>query len=67
VRQSFLIGDRWRDVDAGAAAGCRTVLINRHYRERSPRHTPDFTADCLTTAVDWIVAAQPVRNLVSTI
>jgi D-glycero-D-manno-heptose 1,7-bisphosphate phosphatase len=36
LRQSFLIGDRWRDIDCGAAAGVRTVLIDRGYRERAP-------------------------------
>ena len=28
----FLIGDRWRDVDAGHAAGCTTILIDYGYR-----------------------------------
>ena len=33
LTQSFLIGDRWRDVDCGHAAGCRTVFIDRNYSE----------------------------------
>ena len=44
LRRSFLIGDRWRDVDCGATAGVRTVLIDRGYRERAPDHAPDFVA-----------------------
>jgi len=55
LRQSSLIGDRWRDIDAGAAAGCRTVLIDRGYRERMPDHAPDFRAASLEEAVAWIL------------
>ena len=40
LAQSFLIGDRWRDIECGAAAGVRTVLIDRHYRERAPAFAP---------------------------
>ena len=28
-------GDRWRDVGAGKAAGCRTVLVESGYDERA--------------------------------
>jgi D-glycero-D-manno-heptose 1,7-bisphosphate phosphatase len=54
LSRSFLIGDRWRDMDAGAAAGCRTVLIDRRYAERAPRRAPDFCAESLSAAVEWI-------------
>lgn len=30
---SVLVGDRWRDIDAGKAAGCRTILIESDYDE----------------------------------
>ncbi len=29
--RSFMVGDRWRDVGAGAAAGCRTIFLDRGY------------------------------------
>jgi D-glycero-D-manno-heptose 1,7-bisphosphate phosphatase len=54
--QSFLIGDRWRDIDCGAAAGVRTVFIERGYGERAPQHTPDFVAESLGEAAVWILS-----------
>jgi D-glycero-D-manno-heptose 1,7-bisphosphate phosphatase len=55
LANSFLIGDRWRDVAAGAAAGCRTILIDHGYNERRPRAKPDICVQCLRQAVDWIL------------
>lgn len=51
---SFMIGDRWRDVEAGQRAGCQTVWINRHYDERVPLNA-DYETDGLPSAVDWIM------------
>ncbi len=55
LRRSFLIGDRWRDIDAGVAAGCRTILLDYGYRERQPANTPDFRARSLGEAVTLIL------------
>lgn len=34
---SFLVGDRWRDVEAGRAAGCRVLLfVDYGYQEKRP-------------------------------
>lgn len=49
----FLVGDRWRDVEAGRAAGCRTFWIDRGYRERRP--DPDWTVASLGEAADRIL------------
>jgi D-glycero-D-manno-heptose 1,7-bisphosphate phosphatase len=54
VGLSFLVGDRWRDIDAGARAGCRTVFIDRGWRE-SLRTTPDFACASLTDATNFIL------------
>ena|SRR5579883_3135351 len=52
---SFMVGDRWSDVEAGRRAGCRTVFIARHYAERQPDPPADFTAPSLPEAADWII------------
>jgi D-glycero-D-manno-heptose 1,7-bisphosphate phosphatase len=52
---SYMIGDRWRDIDAGANAGCKTILIDMGYQEREPVVAPDFRARSLVEAVDWIL------------
>lgn len=51
----YLIGDRWRDVDAGHAAGCETVWIDYGYRERGPSREPGARVSSLAGAVDWII------------
>ncbi|MDA8637332.1 HAD-IIIA family hydrolase [Rhodospirillales bacterium] len=54
LSQSFMVGDRWRDVGAGINAGCTTVLIERGYQEQRP-FTPDFQCSNLSEATDYIL------------
>lgn len=53
--RSFMVGDRWRDIEAGHHAGCRTVLIDHGYVEREPAVPPDCRARSLPDAVSWIL------------
>jgi len=53
---SFMVGDRWRDVEAGRRAGCRTVFIDLGYTERRPDPDADYRATDLLDAADWILS-----------
>jgi D-glycero-D-manno-heptose 1,7-bisphosphate phosphatase len=37
TERSFVVGDRWRDISAGNAAGCQTFFIDYSYPEQSPK------------------------------
>jgi D-glycero-D-manno-heptose 1,7-bisphosphate phosphatase len=55
---SIMVGDRASDIAAGAAAGCRTVFVDRGY-ERPVRERPDCTVDGIAGAARWILSLQP--------
>jgi D-sedoheptulose 7-phosphate isomerase len=62
LSRSYVTGDRWRDIDAGARAGCRTVLIDRGYTERPPANGPDARVESLPEAIDWILGFERSLN-----
>lgn len=48
--RSFLVGDRWRDVEAARAAGCASILVDGPEPERSrPDHRARDLRDAVTT------------------
>jgi D-sedoheptulose 7-phosphate isomerase len=53
--RSYMVGDRWRDIDAGAGAGCKTIWIDRKYAEQPPTAKPDARVTSLAEAVEWIL------------
>jgi D-glycero-D-manno-heptose 1,7-bisphosphate phosphatase len=53
-RKSYVVGDRWRDIDCARAAGCRAILIQRGYNE-CLHEAPDFTVASFTEAVNIVV------------
>jgi D-glycero-D-manno-heptose 1,7-bisphosphate phosphatase len=62
LQGSFLVSDRFADLDMGRAVGCRSVLVLTGYgrgeyewnRTRWPQ-LPDHIAEDLSIAVDWIL------------
>jgi D-glycero-D-manno-heptose 1,7-bisphosphate phosphatase len=61
LQRSFAIGDRWHDIQAGQAAGARSILVRTGYgrtEEARPRKDvrPAAVTDNLIEAVSWILA-----------
>ena len=54
LAQSWMVGDRWRDIDCGAAAGVKTVFIDYGYDE-ALKAKPDFVAGDLAEAAAEIL------------
>ncbi len=55
LARSWMIGDRWRDVDCGRRAGVRTVFIDFGYAEKL-HAAPDFTVSSFPEAARIILA-----------
>jgi len=36
LASSYMIGDRWRDIEAGQRAGCKTIFVDHGYKEKQP-------------------------------
>ena len=51
---SYMVGDRWRDTEAGASAGCKTIFIDYGYDEKQPQ-TTDFRVQSLAEAANIIL------------
>jgi len=53
LNKSYMIGDRWKDIDAGNRSGCKTIFIDNNYEEKI-KTKPDFTSENLLKAVTII-------------
>jgi D-glycero-D-manno-heptose 1,7-bisphosphate phosphatase len=42
---SWMVGDRWKDIAAGQAAGLKTIFVDYHYTEIYQGVPSDFTID----------------------
>ena len=59
--RSHMVGDRWRDVAAGKAAGCTTYFIDCGYRERQPDR-PDAVVASLAEAAQKILEKEKASS-----
>jgi D-glycero-D-manno-heptose 1,7-bisphosphate phosphatase len=60
LTRSWMVGDRWRDVDCGRNAGVQTIFIDRGYHENL-RAKPDFIVRGFAAAVGIILAQREHR------
>jgi D-glycero-D-manno-heptose 1,7-bisphosphate phosphatase len=54
LSNSVMIGDRWKDVEAGQRAGCKTIWIDRGYAVPKPSQQPDVIVKSMNEAGKWI-------------
>lgn len=62
VKKSFVVGDKWSDVELGQRAGAASVLVASGFPADDPGNArpehvrePDHIAPSITEAVDWIL------------
>jgi len=62
VKGSFVVGDKWSDVELGQRAGAHSILVTTGYTTGDPGNArpehlgdPDFIAATMTEAADWII------------
>ena len=53
IIEIIMIGDRKIDIISGKKAGCKTIFIDRNYKEKKPT-TQNFTTTNLKLAVKYI-------------
>ena len=52
----FLVGDRWRDIEAGQAVGCDSVLLDHGRSDMIGTACPEAMVASFEDAVEWILA-----------
>jgi D-glycero-D-manno-heptose 1,7-bisphosphate phosphatase len=54
LTKSYMIGDRWKDIQAGMRARCSTIWLKNNYDEPKPDGM-SYTASNLVEAVNWLL------------
>jgi D-glycero-D-manno-heptose 1,7-bisphosphate phosphatase len=55
LQKSFMIGDRYKDVEAGLHARCQTIWLRQDYLEKNPSSPPHFIASTFQEGALWIL------------
>jgi D-glycero-D-manno-heptose 1,7-bisphosphate phosphatase len=55
LKESYVIGDTWKDSGAGSSAGCKSIILDRPYNREDPA---DWRVPDLSSAADLICAGQ---------
>jgi D-glycero-D-manno-heptose 1,7-bisphosphate phosphatase len=62
LTRSFMVGDKWSDVELGHRAGARSILVSTGFAADDPGNArpahvkdPELIAHDLAEAVDWIL------------
>ncbi|MCL4499486.1 MAG: D-glycero-beta-D-manno-heptose 1,7-bisphosphate 7-phosphatase [Chloroflexi bacterium] len=65
LSESFMVGDTVKDIETGRNAGCKSVLVLTGYgKEEKEKLTvrPDFIAEDLLGAAEWIISQDPSKR-----
>ena len=60
--RSWMVGDAATDIEAGIAAGCRTVWLRPAEFNGGTPPPADFSTHSIQGAADWILGADPVLD-----
>ena len=58
LSQSWMVGDRWKDIAAGQAVGLKTIFVDYHYAETYEGTPADFTVEDTVYLADIILKGQ---------
>lgn len=64
LRQSFVVGDRWSDIESGIISECKTILVKTGSGEKSLKSNKipcNYIANDLYDAVEYILSLEQKR------
>jgi D-glycero-D-manno-heptose 1,7-bisphosphate phosphatase len=61
LARSYMVGDRWKDIEAGERAGTIPILIENEYPEKKPGNAAARVSS-LRDAAEWIIAKEKVHT-----